>query len=92
MDEQKVFLLGNSPTNSWQKTIYSGVQQFSSVVKIGEYEFSITKRLFVDLEPLCKMDGYLEIENKIYKILKIKEYSDYMEVWLYLLKRQTEVI
>lgn len=89
MDEQKVFLLGDSPANSWQKTIYADVQQFSSVVKIGEYEFSITKRLFVDyIEPLVAMDGYMEIENKIFKILKIKEYSDYMEVWLYQLERQ----
>lgn len=92
-DDSTVNILGNSPVNSCKRTIAADVQEYSTTIEIGDYQFEITKRLFVDyIEPLIEMDGYLEVENKVYKILHIKEFSDYMEVWLYKLARQTEVI
>lgn len=89
MDDISVQILGNSPNNTTQKTIEGDFQEYTSVIKIGEYEFDISKRLFIDyLEPLISMDGYIKAGNKIFKILKVKEYSDYMEVWLYALTRE----
>jgi len=92
-DESTVLILGNSPVNSLQKTITADVQEYSTVVEIGDYKFNISKRLFIDyIELLLDINGYLKIENMVYKILNIKEYSDYQEIWLYLLNRQSAVI
>ena len=88
MDDISVQILGNNPNNTTQKTIEGDLQEYSATIEIGDYSFEITKRLFIDyIEPLLNMEGYLEVENKVYKILNIKEYSDYQEVWLYLLNR-----
>jgi len=93
MDEISIQILGNSPTNQTQATIDGDLQSYSATIEIGEYKFDISKRLFIDyIEPLIDIDGYLKGENKAYKILYIKEFSDYMEVWLYELTRQPEVI
>ncbi|KUO75709.1 MAG: hypothetical protein APF81_17690 [Desulfosporosinus sp. BRH_c37] len=92
MDDISIQILGNSPTNVTQKTINGGFQQFNTTIEIDNFSFEISKRIFIDLETLIDMDGYIEAENKVYKILHIKEFSDYMEVWLYELTRQPEVI
>ena len=88
MDDISIQILGNSPTNTVIKTIEGDLQSYSATIEIGEYKFDISKRLFIDyIEPLLNIYGYLQVENKVYKILQVKEYSDYQEVWLYLLNR-----
>lgn len=93
MDDISIQILGNSPTNTVQKIIEGDLQSYSTTIEIGDYSFAITKRLFTDyIEPLLNMNSYIKVENKVYKILHIKEFSDYQEVWLYELTRQSEVI
>jgi len=88
-DDSTVYILGNNPENSWQKTIVADVQSYSETILIGEYKFNINKRFFTDyIEPLLNIESYVEIESKIFKILNIIEYSDYQEVWIYLLDIQ----
>jgi len=84
-----VEILGNKPTNTTIKTISVDCQQFDNIIKIEEYEFPITKRMFTDaIEEILEMNGYIKIKDKEFKIMKIKEYDNYQEVWLYELERQ----
>jgi len=84
MDEISIEILGNSPTNTTHATIEGDLQEYSATIEIENFKFEITKRLFIEhLEPLIDMSGYIKAENKIFKILKIKSFSDYMELWLY---------
>jgi len=93
MDKAKILILGNDPNNTSLKTVYGDLQEYSGMtIKIGDYTFNITKRLFIDFEPLINMEGYLKIENLIYKILDIKSDSDYQELLLYLCNRQSVVV
>ena len=92
MDKAKILILGNDPNNTPLKTIYGDFQEYETTIMIGDYTFNITKRLFIDFEPLIDMEGYFKIKNFIYKILNIKSDSDYMELWLYLLNRQSVVV
>ena len=91
MDETQVLLLGNDPNNTPLKTIFGDLQQYETAIQIGDYTFNITKRLFIDFEPLINMQGYLKIQDLIYKILDIKSDSDYQELLLYLCNRQSVV-
>lgn len=47
------------------------------------YTIDMTKRLFCDLVSTIKMDSYIEIENELHKVIHMKKWSDYLEVWLY---------
>lgn len=87
-----VKVLGNDPNNTPLKTIFGDFQEYSATIKIGDYTFNISKRLFIDyIEPLIDMNGYLQIEGSVYKVLHIKS-EDYQEFWLYLLNRQLAVV
>ena len=93
MDYTSVKILGNSPLNITQKNILGDFQDYDENIIIGDYTFKVTKRLLIDyIEPLIDMNGYLNIFNSVYKVLHIKNYSDYQELWLYLLNRQSEVV
>lgn len=88
-NETIIQILGNSPTNTSIKSIYADYQVFEKTIKIEGYEFNITKRGIVDrIEILIDVDTYLDIEGTIYKVMKVKTYSDYMELWLYKLNKQ----
>jgi len=94
MDDDIIEILGNNPTNATIKTIYDGdVQEPQSqrdlIIEIENFKFTISKILFINnIEPLLDMTAYVKIEGLIYKVLKIKTFSDYMEIDLYKLKRQ----
>lgn len=88
-----VLILGNNPNNIPLKTISGDFQEYDTAIIIGSYTFNITKRIFTDyIESLIDMNGYLKIEDSVYKILHIINYSDYQELWLYLLNRQSAVV
>lgn len=88
----KVQILGNNPQVAAIKTIDAEVQDFDNIIEIGNYKFYIERRVITDyIEPIIDMDGYLKIDNVIYKVLKINEYSDYQDIWLYKLVRQVAV-
>lgn len=87
-------ILGNNPTNIVVKTIDCDMQEPDSqsdfIIKIEEFEFTITKILMIDyIEPLINIQGYIKINGLIYKVLKIKTPDENnMEVYLYELERQ----
>lgn len=88
----QVQILGNNPQGAVRKTIDTEVQGFDNKIEIESYKFYISKRVITDyIEKLIDINGYLKIENTIYKILKINEYSDYQEIWLYELIRQVVI-
>ena len=93
MDRAKILILGNNPNNTPLRIIYGDFQEYYITIEIGDYSFNITKRVFIDfIEPLIDMEGYLKIQGLIYKVLNVKNDSDYQELWLYLLNRQSAVI
>lgn len=47
------------------------------------YSIDMTKRLFCDRVSSIKMDSYIEIEQELHKVIHMKKWSDYLEVWLY---------
>jgi len=92
-DEINIQILGNNPTNNTIVSILGDLQSLQGqrdyVIEIEEHKFIISKILIVDyIESRIDMLSYVKIEGLIYKVLKIKTFSDYMEVYLYLLKRQ----
>lgn len=92
-DEFIVQILGISPTNNAIASITGDLQsipgQRDYIIEIEEFKFIISKILIIDyIETRIDMLTYLEIDGLIYKVLKTKTFSDYMEVYLYLLERQ----
>ena len=53
----------------------------------GNLQFEAKYKLFAERNTLITKSGYMRIENVIYKIMDIKFWNDYMEVWLYECKR-----
>ena len=46
-------------------------------------EVPISKRVFCEKELGINLASYLEIENTLYKVLSIKAWDNYDELWLY---------
>ncbi|WCK55137.1 hypothetical protein PP175_03880 [Aneurinibacillus sp. Ricciae_BoGa-3] len=92
-DDTVIQILGSSPTNTAMKQIVGDVQepqgQRTTYIEVEKLKFDIHKCLFIDyIEPLIDLSTFLKIEGFIYKVLKIKTYSDYMEIYLYKVRRQ----
>lgn len=51
------------------------------------FEIDITHRAFCDIDPTIVAAGYIEVETQLYKIMNIKQWDDYMELWLYACER-----
>lgn len=51
------------------------------------FEIDISHRAFCDIEATVAAAGYLKIEAQLYKIMNIKQWDDYMELWLYACER-----
>ncbi|OLN26454.1 hypothetical protein [Desulfosporosinus metallidurans] len=51
-------------------------------------EIEITKRAFCDIVPEIDDQSYMRLNNKLYKIMKVKPRSDYLESWLYECERE----
>lgn len=66
------------------KTIYADVQPYDRSISFEDgIEIDITQRAFCDVDPEIGKDSYMSIKAKLYKVMKIKTWSDYMELWLY---------
>lgn len=86
MDDIKVIILDKEFKQI--KPIFADVQEYNTEIEIEDFKFTITKRLFIDfIDKNINLDNYINIKGVFYKIMKVKEFSDYMEVWLYKLKR-----
>ena len=87
--DTKIEVLGDKPTNIRIKTLKVDLQEYDTSITLEDYDFDITKRFFTKkIEILLEMNGYIKANSKVYKILKIKEYSEYQDIWLYKLERQ----
>ena len=82
MFEQTVHILNANKVQV--KTITGEVQPYLKTFTFEDgYSIDMTKRLFCDLNTYIKLDSYIEIENEVHKVIHIKKWSDYLEVWLY---------
>lgn len=78
-----------TPDSYLSKTIYADVQPCSGSVGFNlGLSLEISKRVFCDLDKDINEGTYFRIEDYLYKVLNIKERSDYMEVYIYKCKRQ----
>ncbi|HEY5585469.1 MAG TPA: hypothetical protein VIK78_13410 [Ruminiclostridium sp.] len=66
------------------KTIYADVQPYTGTVRFNYgLSLEISNRVFCDVDNSINENSYLKIADQFYKVLGIKEWSDYMEVYLY---------
>lgn len=78
-----------NPDSSYIKTIYADVQPFSGSIGFNYgLSLEISKRVFCDVDKDINEEVYFGIEDDFFKVLNIKERSDYMEVFLYRCKRK----
>lgn len=63
---------------------YADVQPYDkSILFEDNHEIQITKRAFCEINPQVNPDSYIRYNSKLYKIMKIKTWSNYIECWLY---------
>ncbi|MFL0194822.1 hypothetical protein ACJDU8_04430 [Clostridium sp. WILCCON 0269] len=63
---------------------YIDIQPYDKSIMFEDgIEINVTKRGFCDIIPLVNMESYIKFQDKLYKVMKIKTWSDYMELWLY---------
>lgn len=64
--------------------VWLDIQPYEKTLQYeDDIEVEITARAFCDKIPEITEDGYLQIGDKIYKIMNIKGWSDYLECFLY---------
>lgn len=82
-------IYSNSDFTSFVKSIYADVQPFSKSITFEDgFQIDVTSRVFCDVDNLITKDSYLEIKSLKYKVMEIKKWDDYLEVYLYKLVRQ----
>lgn len=60
------------------------IQPYEKTIQYeDDIEIDITHRVFCDKIPQLPSSHYFLIGNTIYKVIKIKEWSNYLECWLY---------
>jgi hypothetical protein len=66
------------------KTIYADVQPHTKNVSFEDgYTLAITHRAFCEKDDQLSLARYVRIESEIYIILDLKEWSEYVELFLY---------
>jgi hypothetical protein len=66
------------------KTIYVDVQPHMKNVSFEDgYTLEIAYRAFCEKDDQLSLARYVRIENQIYIVLDLKEWSDYVELFLY---------
>ena len=76
-------------SNSYIKSINADVQPFLKSITFEDgYQIDITSRLFCDIDDSITEENYVEFANEKYKVMEIKKWDDYLEVYLYKLQRQ----
>lgn len=70
----------SSPIESVQGDIQPHVKKY--IFEDG-FELEATKRLFCERVSSINNDSYVKIQQELYKVLEIKEWSDHLELFLY---------
>ena len=74
---------------SYIKSIYADFQPYTkSIVFEDGFQIDITNRVFCDIDSTINKNSYMEIDNEKYKVMDLKKWDNYLEVYLYKLKRQ----
>ena len=74
---------------SYIKSIDADIQPFSKSIAFEDgYQIDITSRLFCDIDDSITEESYIEFDDEMYKVMEIKKWDDYLEVYLYKLQRQ----
>ncbi|KUO70001.1 MAG: hypothetical protein APF81_16415 [Desulfosporosinus sp. BRH_c37] len=74
---------------SYIKSIDADIQPFNKSIAFEDgYQIDIISRLFCDIDESITEESYVEFANEMYKVMEIKKWDDYLEVYLYKLKRQ----
>jgi len=80
-----VKLLGSSYSNTTIKVVNGDFQDNNRTLEFEDYKYKCTKILFVDcIESLLEESFYINVNNRIYRIIKSEQYDDYMEIYLFL--------
>ena len=70
------------------KKIMVDFQPFEKTIQFEEnIEIELTARMFCDKYPEIQDTSYVQIGDALFKIMHRKEWSDYLECWLYLCER-----
>lgn len=82
-------IYSSSDVASFTKSIDVDFQPYSKTVTFEDgYQIEITNRLFCDCDSTIDENSYVEIVGIKYKIIEIKKWDEYFEIYLYKLKRQ----
>ena len=74
---------------SYIKSIDADIQPFSKSIAFEDgYQIDITSRVFCDIDDSITEESYVEFDDEMYKVMEIKKWDDYLEVYLYKLQRQ----
>lgn len=66
------------------QTIYADVQPHTKSISYEDgYTLEITHRAFCDQASGLRLNSYVRIADHIFIILDLKEWSDYLELYLY---------
>lgn len=64
--------------------VNTDIQPYDKTIQYeDDIEIEITHRVFCDKIPQVLLSHYFMVGNTIYKVIKIKEWSNYLECWLY---------
>ena len=86
-----VKIYSSPESGSYIKSIYADFQPFAkSILFEDNFLIDITNRMFCDIDSSINKDSYLEIGSEQYKVIDLKKWNDYIEVYLYKLKRQVQ--
>lgn len=67
------------------KTIQGDVQPFFTSISFEDgINIDITHRAFCDKDQYLNLDSYLRIHGRIYKVMELKDWSDYVTINLFL--------
>ena len=81
--DTKVEILANR-TSSPIETVEADLQpHIKKYIFEDGYELEATKRLFCERVSSINNDTYMRIQTDLYKVLEIKEWSEYLEIYLY---------
>lgn len=82
MFEQKVHILNEKKEKVG--SITGDIQPYLRTFTFEDgYSIDMTQRFFCDRVSSITLDGYIEVEKKLHKVIHLKTWSDYLEVWLY---------
>lgn len=87
--DSSIKVYSSSDSHSYIKSSNADVQPFSKSIAFEDgFQIDITNRLFCDIDDSITRESYLEFANEKYKVMEIKKWDDYLEVYLYKLQRQ----